>query len=102
MDALGELAQFVDRKADLGARCLERRHSLLGRVTHPVGGEPQPHGRAVRRCRAPSWRLCSRRRRSVSDALTSRTRDASSRSANRLRSDTSAASDSVDNAATAM
>jgi len=68
VEAGDERADVVDRAVDLGC---EGAKDIGGRgiaVRRPVGGERKVDPIAMSRCCAPSWRLRSIRRRSVSAA----------------------------------
>lgn len=74
--APGDVAEVVDRLLEIGAEPLERRAILC--VVELSAARPRWMRMASRRCCVLSWRLRSRRRRSVLPASTIRAREARS------------------------
>ena len=80
VDPLRELAQLGRSPARAPRELLEQRSASAGDVRSFDCATRSPSARATSRCCAPSWRLRSIRRRSVSLASTMRRRDADSSS----------------------
>ena len=100
MDPVGELAQLVDRDEQVLLGLVEEERAASGRCAALSRAEESWPASIVSVNWAPSWRLCSSLRRSRSAMPTSRALDSSKPFANASRSETTAAKNIVDSAAT--